>query len=222
VLVAVILAALGFAAVVQVRANDRDTNFVGARQSDLVALIDTLSLATDRAQSEIADLQRTRASLLNDAEASRTALEVARKQAATLGILDGTLAAEGPGIRITVKAAPGALGTDQFLNGLEELRNAGAEAIEINDTVRVIAQTAISDSPGKGLEVGGVAIRPPFVLDVIGDPHTLSTALDFEGGFTSGVEDVGGRVTVQEQDLVQVTSTRRVPAPLFAKPVPQG
>ena len=51
--VGVLLAVLGFAAVVQVRANDRDQNFVGARQSDLIALINTLSLATDRAEAEI-------------------------------------------------------------------------------------------------------------------------------------------------------------------------
>ena len=69
---------LGFAAVVQVRANDADENFTGARQGDLIALINTLSQATDRARVELADLRRTRDSLLDDTEATRTALSVAR------------------------------------------------------------------------------------------------------------------------------------------------
>ncbi len=43
--------------------------------------------------------------------------------------------AEGPGIRVTVKdpASGAAVGTNQLINGLEELRDAGAEVIEIND-----------------------------------------------------------------------------------------
>jgi uncharacterized protein YlxW (UPF0749 family) len=217
----VLLAVLGFAAVVQVRTVDEDQSFVGADQGDLIALINTLSLATDRAEDELAELRRTRDSLESDAQASRTALEVARRQADTLGILAGTLPAVGPGIRVTVQAPEGALGTDQLLNGLQELRNAGAEAVEINDAVRVVAQTGIVDDPGAGIVVDGQQLQPPYVLDVIGDPSTLATALSFEGGFTADVEEVGGSVTADELDSVEVATTRTVDEPEFAEPVEQ-
>jgi uncharacterized protein YlxW (UPF0749 family) len=216
---AVLLAVLGFAAVAQVNATDQDDVFEGARQSDLIALINTLSLATDRAEAEIAELRSTRDSLRTDAEATRTALAVARRQAEQLGILSGTLPAVGPGLRITVDARPGTVGTDQLLNGLQELRNAGAEAIEINDDVRVVAQTGITDDPEGGLVVDGVPLSTPYVLDVIGDPSTLATALEFDSGFTDEVEQVGGRVEVDELDQVEVGTTRD-PAPTqFASPV---
>jgi uncharacterized protein YlxW (UPF0749 family) len=218
VLVAVLLAVLGFSAVVQVRATDRDQNFVGARQSDLIALITTLSVNTDRAEAEIADLEETRDSLLDDAESTQTALAVARQRVETLGILAGTLPAVGPGVRVTVDTRSGVVGTDQLLDGLEELRNAGAEAIEINDEVRVVAQTGLVDSEGEGLLVDGTAVQPPYILDAIGDPHTLATALDFDGGFTEQVESVGGRVTVQQLDKVQVSSVVRPREPVFASP----
>ncbi len=217
-LVGVLLAALGFAAVAQVQAND-ETQFVGARQSDLIALINTLSLATDRAQAEITDLRRTRNALADDAEATQTALAVARRRAETLGILAGTVPATGPGLRVTVEAPPGSVGTDQLLNGIQELRNAGAEAMEFNDTARVVAQTAITDEPTGGLEVDGQLLRPPYVLDVIGDPFTLAAALQFEGGFTDDVEQVGGTVRIQELDEVEVTATRPPQEPEFAEPV---
>jgi uncharacterized protein YlxW (UPF0749 family) len=219
--VAVLLAVLGFAGVVQVRANDRDQNFVGARQSDLIALISTLALATDRAESEIAELEDTRESLQDDAESTRTALAVAREQVETLGILAGTVPAVGPGVRVTVESRTGTLGTDQLLNGLEELRNAGAEAIEINDTVRVVAQTGLVDSPTDGLLIDGNPVQAPYVIEVIGDPYTLSTALDFDGGFIEEVENVDGEVRVQELDTVEIASTSRVPEPTFAEPVEQ-
>ncbi len=165
-LVGVLLAVLGFAAVTQVRENDRDQNYVGARQSDLIALINTLSLATDRAETEIAELQRTRDALRDDADSSETALTIARERLTTLGILAGTLPAAGPGVRLTVESRSGTIGTDQLLNGLEELRNAGAEAIEINDSVRVVAQTGLVDSPTQGLVVGGTPVQPPYVIEV--------------------------------------------------------
>jgi uncharacterized protein YlxW (UPF0749 family) len=219
--VGVLLMVLGVAAVVQVRANDRNDNFVGARQSDLIALINTLNLATDRAESEIVELEHTRDSLRDDAESSQTALSVARQRADTLGILAGTLPAVGSGVRITVDSKSGTIGTDQLLNGLEELRNAGAEAIEINDSVRVVAQTGLVDSPTQGLVVGGQPVQAPYVVDVIGDPHTLATALDFDGGFIEEVESVGGSVDVKELDDVEIASVVKPADPIFAKPVDQ-
>lgn len=219
--VGVLLAVLGFAAVVQVRANDRDQSFVGARQSDLIALINTLSLATDRAESEISELEQTRESLRDDAESSETALAVARERLETLGILAGTVPAVGPGIRVRVQSRTGTLGADQLLNGLEELRNAGAEAIELNDTVRIVAQTGLVDSPTEGLLVDGTPVQSPYVLEVIGDPYTLATALDFDGGFIEEVESVDGEVEVEELDTVEIASTSRLPEPTFAEPVEQ-
>src|SRR4051812_8075223 len=63
---AVLLAVLGFAAVTQVQSNDRDDHYVGARQGDLIALINNLSLAEQRSENEITKLQQTRQSLGND------------------------------------------------------------------------------------------------------------------------------------------------------------
>src|SRR4051812_38395019 len=221
VMVAVLLAVLGFAAVTQVHANGRDDRYLGARQGDLIQYINNLSLASQRTETEIAKLQETRDSLRNDAESRRTALELARQQADTLGILAGTVPAVGPGVRITVSGSPATLGTNQLLNGLEELRDAGAEVIEINDKVRVVAQTSLTDTPG-GVLVDGTLLKAPYVIDAIGDPHTLSTAMDFTGGFISEVDDVGGKVDVQQRDRIEVVSVRRPGTPTYAKPTSTG
>ena len=220
IIVAVLLAILGFAAVVQVRAIGRDDRYVGARQGDLIQLINNLSLSSQRAEQEITKLQQTRNSLLNDTEARRTALERARQQADTLGILAGTVPAVGPGIRVTVRDSAGEVGTNQLLNGLEELRDAGAEAIELNDTVRVVAQTGLKDAPGGGVVAGGVRVRAPFVLDVIGDPHTLATALNFFHGFDYEIQQAGGKVDVQQLDQVEIGSVVAPMKAQYAQPVP--
>lgn len=214
----VLLAVLGFGAAVQVRAAGTDDDFTGARQAELIALINGLAAEADRAEQEIRELQATRDSLRDDAEATKTALALAREQAETLGILAGTVSATGAGVRITVDPGDGEIGTDQLLNGLQELRDAGAEAIEVNDRVRVVAQTGLQDSP-EGLLVGGVPLRPPYVLDVIGAPETLASAVDFSGGFRDTVEAVGGTVEVERPQRVEVATTRQLPENRFAEPV---
>jgi len=218
VVVAILLAVLGFAAVVQVRANGRDDKYVGARQGELIQLINNLSLASQRAELEISQLQQTRSSLLNDTESRRTALERARQQADALGVLAGTVPAVGPGIRITVKDTAGQVGTNTLLDGLEELRDAGAEAMEVNDEVRVVAQTSLTDLPGGGVSIDGTRLTSPFTIDVIGDPHTLATALDFRGGFSSQVRNDGGTIGVDQLDNVQIGAVVTARTPRYAQP----
>ncbi len=219
VMVGGLLAVLGFAAVVQVRATAADDEFTGARQADLIALINTLTLATERATADIAELERTRDSLRDESEATRTAVELARQRVETLSVLAGTVPAVGPGVRMTVTGGGTVgIGTDQLLEGVQELRDAGAEAIEVNQRVRVVAQTGIEDSP-EGLVVDGVRLRPPYVLDVIGDRDTLATAVQFQGGFADAVEEVGGTLTVEPRDEVSVGSVREPPALQYAEPV---
>ena len=215
-----LLAVLGFAAVVQVQATNTDAAYVGARQDELIALINSLSLASQRTENEISDLVATRNSLLNDTEARQTALEQARQQAEQYGILAGTLPALGPGVRVEIKDTTGAVGSNNLINGIQELRDAGAEAIQVNGTVRVVAQTALRDGPNGGVIADGELIRAPYVIDAIGSPHDLATALDIARGFTDEVERAGGAVTITESDKVEIRSIAE-PAPAdYAEPAP--
>lgn len=215
---AVLLAALGFATAVQVRSQDEADSFTGARQSDLIALINSLTVSTDRAEAEIADLERTRDSLQVDTEASNTAVELARQRIDTLAVLAGQVPASGPGIRVTVQAGRTGVGTDQLLNGLQELRDAGAEAIELNDEIRVVAQTGLVQQ-GAEVLVDGTPLAQPLIVDAIGDSETLGTALTFDGGFIDEVEAIGGTVSVQELETVEVSSTTELPPEDFVDPV---
>jgi uncharacterized protein YlxW (UPF0749 family) len=221
IVAALLLAVLGLAATVQVQDNASEDDLTGARQADLIALINSLTLATERARAEIEQLEQTRDELRGTARDSSAALEAARDQEEVWAILAGTVPVEGPGVRATVSSAD-QVGTDQIVNGLHELRDAGAEAIEINDRVRVVAQTAVASLPeGQGIVVDGETLTPPYVIDAVGDPQTLAAALDFFGGFITGVEEVGGQVVVEEQRLVEIASVRQAPPLRYAEPAGQ-
>jgi uncharacterized protein YlxW (UPF0749 family) len=217
--VAVLVGLLAFAAVTQARITGEDDTYAGLRESELIQALNGLQTASRQAERDIAELEATRDQLRSSTQRRTTALEQARNELNTLGVLAGTIPATGPGIRITVEDPSGDLSLTHLLDGVEELRNAGVEAIELNDRVRVIAQTSFEDDP-EGIRVDGVLLKSPYVIDAIGNPDTLAGALDFEGGFTDDVEDDGGSVSVEEPERVEVTVTRTRPEPQYAEPVP--
>ena len=219
---AVLLAVVGFASVVQVQATGEDDVYAGMRQEDMLQLLNSLAAASERTENQIAELEQTRSSLRNNTESRQAALDTARQQANVLGILAGTLPAIGPGIVVTVQDPRGTVGIDQLLNGLEELRDAGAEAIEINDSVRVVAQTSLDDADaGTGIVVDGQPIAPPYTIEAIGDAHTLAQGLDFPGGFNDTIESagIGGTVLVEEASTVEIATTREPQQSDYAQPV---
>jgi uncharacterized protein YlxW (UPF0749 family) len=215
---AVLLGALGFAAVVQVRANDHDDRFVGTTQQDLIQLINSAQLATDRVQRQISDLRATRDALKSDTAASQTALQVAKRQVESLGILTGTVPAVGPGVQVTIDGPPGSIGAQQLLGGVQELRDAGAEAIEVNHKVRLVAQSSFSQGSGDSVIVDGAELQPPYVVSAIGRPGDMDTALRIPQGFVDDVHLAGGSVTITQQSRIEIQSTRKLPNEDFATP----
>lgn len=214
--VAVLLAALGFAAVAQVRLTRTDDNFTGARRDDLVSLLDSLSGAADRAQQQISDLEQTRRDLLNTSQRRSAAVAEERARLNVLQILGGTVPAVGPGVIVTISDPDAAVTAPILLNGVDELRDAGAEAIEVN-SVRVVASTSIVDRDGV-LVADGTELHPPYVIDVIGSSHTLAEAVKFPGGLSDEVEQVGGTAAVEQAEVVKVASLHTVVPPEYSQP----
>lgn len=217
--VAVLVGVLAFSAVTQARLTGKDDTYAGLRQAELIQALNGLQSASRKAERDISDLETTRDRLRSSTQRRTTALEQATREVQTLGVLAGTAPATGPGIRITVQDPKSDLSLNHLLDGVEELRNAGVEAIEINDRVRVIAQTSFEDDPG-GVRVDGVVLKPPYVIDAIGNAGTLAGALQFQGGFSDDVALDSGSVTIKKEDRIDVKVTRTPAKPRYAEAVP--
>ncbi|MGN6723076.1 MAG: DUF881 domain-containing protein [Marmoricola sp.] len=215
VAVAVLLAALGFTGVTQMRLYGSADAYSGLPQADLVEALNGLSAASTHAQAQLAELERTRRSLQDSSDRGAVALQHARAELNTLGILAGTLPAVGPGLRIVVHDPKGNYKVFHLLDGIEELRDAGAEAIQLNGQVRVVAKTSFKTGNG-GIVVDGRLLTAPYTLDVIGNPATLSAALSFPGGFKDEVALDDGTTTVTEMKSVQITVLRSGGQPQYA------
>lgn len=207
VIVAVLLALLGFGTVIQVRSIDDDRAYAGYREQDLIDALNGLAGTTQRAQSELARLETSRQDLLNSSSQRTTALEAARSELATLEILAGTVPVHGPGVRITVTETAAEVNVDTFIDLIQELRSVGAEAIQINRKVRLIAQSSFTQVPG-GLEVDGTLLEPPYVIDAIGEPATLAGAVTFARGPADEFKNDGADVDVDQRNDLAITSVR--------------
>ena len=205
--VLVFLVAVG--AVTQVRTNATDQEYSNARQDDLVQILDGLNSESRRLQSETEDLEQTRQSLRSGADKERVARSETQRRVSQLGILAGTVAAEGEGVRITVTDPQSKLSPELMLEGIEELRDAGAEAIQINHKVRVVASTSFGGSAG-ALRVDGVKIGGPVVIEAIGDSDSLASGASFRGGFADQVSaNAQGEVKISKQAKVTIDSLHR-------------
>ena len=220
VAVAVLLALVGFAAVTQVRTNEVDDTYAGLRQQDLIDVLNGLADTTQRAQAEIARLEETRDELQSSTNARQAALEQARTDADTLSILAGVVPVTGPGLRITIKEVGGAVGIGPFIDMVQALRTAGAEAMQVNGEVRVVASTAFEDATG-GIMVGGRLVSAPYVVDVIGEPTALGQALGFPDGPEDQFERDGvAELTFEELEALQIEAVRELTEAQYAEGVP--
>ena len=218
--IAVLTALLGFAIVVQVRQNSSTDNLANLREDDLVGILDNQNVRAERLRQQIAQLQQNLRRLQDSGDRSAAARQQAAADARTLGILLGTLPATGPGVVVTVADPRGALDADALLAIVEELRGAGAEAIEFGG-VRISTSSAFQDITGNGdgqVALDGTALTAPYLVTAIGDAKTLDTALNIPGGVAAAVRTAGGDLTVAERTTVTITVTRALPQPSYASP----
>src|SRR5450756_445151 len=216
-IVAVLCAVLGFAVVTQVHSaqqNDLST----LRQDDLVRLLDGVTRQADLLEKEAATLRGQQTQLESGTDKNRVAQQAAEVRAGTQGILAGRLPAEGPGIQLTVYDPVGVIKAATLFNILEELRNAGAEAIQLEDR-RITASSYIVDTAG-GVIVDGSTLTAPYTWLAIGNSHDLLVALEIPGGVIAAVRQLGGDANLTESAKVTIDAKRAPSAPQYATPKP--
>jgi uncharacterized protein YlxW (UPF0749 family) len=117
---------------------------------------------------------------------------------------------------VTITDPQRKLGPEDLLDVVEELRGAGAEAIQFG-SVRVSTDTAFTGAPGS-VVVAGTPVPNPYRVLAIGGPKTMDTALNIPGGVGATVRADGGRLSVTERRSVKISAVRTLPTPRYARP----
>jgi uncharacterized protein YlxW (UPF0749 family) len=212
---------LGVAIATQVHQNNSGDSLDTARPADLLVLLDSLRQREATLSTEVAELQRTLAALQASGSSDQAAIQNAQARLAALSILIGTVGATGPGVTVRIEDPGPGVAPQALLDVIDELRAAGAEAIQIGDghqAVRVGVDTWIVGSPG-ALTVDDKTLMPPYSILAIGDPPTLAAAMNIPGGAVDSVKRVGGTMSVQQGDKVDITVLRQPKPRQYAQPV---
>lgn len=198
------LALVGFLLVAQWRGvSTSASSLEGQSDQNLAIIISEMSAENSSMRDEILRLETRLLEADRDEKGRTEVLAQAACDVENLRLLSGSEAAKGPGVVVTVRDPSGTLLPQDLVNVVQELRAAGAEAIDL-DGVRLSATTGLG-SRGKRLTVGHTDLDRSLVFTAIGDPANLRQALELPGGLKATLgafPDV--RITIETRDELVV------------------
>jgi uncharacterized protein YlxW (UPF0749 family) len=217
--VAAIALGVGFLVAVQAVGADRTalSRLAAERPEDLTRILADLNEEADRLSRQVSALRVRVLRYRGSARADELALRDAREALLDLQVLSGETPVEGPGVEVAIEDPQDRVGWEALLDLVQELRDAGAEALAVGD-VRVIASTWVGPADG-GVTIDGGRISPPYVLGAIGPSDTLAEALDIPGGPLSVLAALPGvRVSVETADRLTLPAAASRPPFRYARP----
>lgn len=216
VLIFVLCLALGFGYMWQSR--NVDTTYSNLSEDELVRLLDETNSQISKLETQKANLNSQLSSIKSAANKQEEIIKIAKENEQINGILSGRLQAQGQGAVITITQKRTPISSTVLFSVLEELRNAGAEVIELNH-VRIITSSYIVDT-ANGVECDGQLISSPYVFRAIGSSSALDNAINIAGGVGSKLRvTYGATVKVEESDKVLISATVQSRENKYAKAV---
>ncbi|WP_193104486.1 DUF881 domain-containing protein [Brachybacterium sp. FME24] len=207
---------LGLALAAQLRQSD--DSLEGASQQELVRLLDESGRHSAGLEVENAELDRTLDALRSGREGDVAAQSAAEERLANLEIVAGTAPAHGRGIVVSIADPSDGVRSSTLLGVVQELRNAGAEVIQIGD-VRVVASTSVTSAADGQILVDGTVVPAPYTLRVIGDPTVMEPALRIPGGAADSIAADGGTLAIATEEDVQIQATVEIVEPEHSRVV---
>ena len=208
---------LGMLLVVQLLAHTRPSEVTGMSAQELSELIETLSSANAQLRVAVADL-RNQARDYAAAEAQGESLrEVGLADLERVTAFAGQAAVRGQGISMEVSGGIDAVGLNDLIN---ELRNAGAEAIAVEE-VRITARSvAVANDDGGGIRIDGAEIATPLTIRAIGHPEGLIAALQRPGGIVAQLEQfIRATIVLRAEERMELPATALDLVPGIAAPI---
>ena len=151
-------------------------------------------------QEKIEEYKTKKESTIETSALVQSELEQSKK-------LLGTTDLEGEGIEVTIKENTDGdytrISGSSLLNLVNSLKNAGAEAISINEE-RITNMSDIIDINETYIKINGERILAPYVVKAIGNKAYLESALLGPGGYAEQLKNIGHDVKIIQSDKVLV------------------
>ena len=214
IMMAVICLVLTMAITLQIRSMSKKISTVGSGTSNS-SLIDSFLEWQEKYNKITKKLEKSGELLEGEREETATKGQEKQQKAEELkkyNMLLGTTNVSGEGIIITAKDGTLSKATDNISAVLvhdadlreivNELANAGAEAISINDQ-RIVNTTSITCA-GNIISINGEKVSSPFVIKAIGSQESLYGALSRPGGYISIMKEQEVSVEIKKSSNIQI------------------
>ena len=213
--IAAVAAILGILVIGQLRGQAAVPGLSTLSTQELTLVIANLNTRNEQLRTEIAGLEQQAATLQSARANGQTTVDQLEGDLARIQAWSGAIGLTGSGISISVRGAIGGDGIEDVLN---ELRNAGAEAIAVAD-VRVVPGVVVAGAPG-ALSIENTALGDVFEIRAIGSPEILVGTLTRAGGVIAqvGATYPDARLSVTPLETVALPASTRNLIPSDGQP----
>jgi len=206
---------IGILLVGQLRSQARPIELSTLTAQELSTLIEALGARNVELGDNLADLREQIRDYERADVQGRSDLTISEEELDRISALGGLAPVEGQGISIQIE---GSFDPTAVNDLIYELRNAGAEAIAVDD-IRITARS-VAVLGTRAIEIDGTEIGPSFEIQAIGSPDGLQSAIERPGGILNLLQQsINAQFTVQQLDDLVVPATRRDLTPQAATAV---
>lgn len=206
---------IGMLGVGQLNSQARPIEISRLSATELSTLIETLTARNRELRSGLADIRDQLRQYEVSGPRSESALQVSREDLRRITAFGGLAAVDGQGIVMDVNGNLDAIALNDLIN---ELRNAGAEAIAV-DAIRITARSVATEGP-RAMELDGVEVGERFTLRAIGSPDGLLSAMERPGGIISQLKlFIRATIQIRQAESVELAASEVSLLPVVGTPV---
>lgn len=191
--------------------NETDiTSIETMRKSELTTELASWKQKYEEANDKYEETQSKLNEYKNSQQSSEESQKLLEEEAAQINLILGKTDVEGEGVTITLKDVTDSKATDvskiksdDLLTIVNALKQAGAEAISINDQ-RIINTTDIVYINDSFIKVNQQRILSPYVIKAIGNQAYLESALVGSGGYVDELKQLGHEINIEKSNRITI------------------
>jgi len=214
--ITIVLLCLGIMLSLQFQAQTRIASDLTLQRTEtLIAMVRGFSEKRQRLALEIIDLGTQLSSQEESYRNEETLLDSINQEMKKLQIVNGSAPVNGPGLTITIEEFMPIIYTD-ILNIINELWNAGAEAITINEH-RITGHSTISVAEDVFSEanfsifmtVNHEKLEYPLIIKAIGNANNLDKGLTLPGGIMDNLALFNAYPEIEKVEALEIPAIQK-------------